>query len=919
MEHHICLISSWLKDGSTHPADILTIYGMGGIGKTSLAKLIYSLYRCQFQRSSFIEDINRNSKKLLSFQKQLCANISRTSSVEVSDISAYTCTIEKVLSSKKVLLVLDDVDDLDQLKNLLGNKGFHNGSKIIITSRDASLTKKLKLDVQPKRTMCLLEGLSFESSLELFSLHAFTCNSVKKGYEEMTKKLVNYCDGHPQALIVMGRNLWDRSQAAWKEYIDGLNEETDSRIRKQLQMSFESLQNNDKELFMHIACFFAGKDRVFAETILHECDIGTLNGIKNLVDRCLLTIGPRNELKMHQLLQDMGKDFVRKEHLRPWRRSRIWSHKEFFEVLRKKKDKGTLKGIILDCSVGGEDTTHGSLEVEMDVLRTMDSLDLLQLNHVKFKGSYNFPKNLRWLCIHGFPSRSLPSDLPMGNLVVLDMTNSKIESFDLSNSVKSFQWLAGKKTKLLGSCSKDEWSLGSLKILNLSFCYQLRSLQDFSKLPALERLILAGCRSLVEISKSIDKCTELVVVDLSYCIMLKKLPTTLSNLKNLEALSLDGCNLDKSSLEDLQKIINLNTSLQASSSDTKVPHVMSSKICLATSLNYKPSECDSWREESYPMACSSLAMSDALTLDGNPIVILPNGVRSLRRIELLSYEEHDMLKKIKHPTCTRRNLKFSRWDLLTNLYDPNVSPITKALSIYLEAQSLPEIKGVVQLQPIADVEDLIYGLDWKDFDLIKNKKLLFEFGIFSTFYGGKEMPKWIRDRNNGPSINFIVPSSSKNLRGLNFCYLQTGRDPDNGVNLPTVKVRNETKNCTWIYKQYIHWVKVDEKCLIWLSHWMFGKKEMENGDHITISIPPEDNVSIRECGISFVYDDGTMQEDVLGDYKKWDHIIGRDLSPFCLTTKEYFLDNHRFFWWHIDCPVNRPFIKNGACYEGCSF
>lgn len=145
-----------------------------------------------------------------------------------------------------------------------------------------------------------------------------------------------------------------------------------------------------------------------------------------------------------------------------------------------------------------------------------------------------------------------------------------------------------------------------------------------------------------------------------------------------------------------------------------------------------------------------------------------------------------------------------------------------------------------------------------------------------------------------------------------------GRDQDDGFNLLTVIVSNDTKNCTWIYKHYIHWVKVDEECLIWLSHWMFGKNEMEDGDQVTITIPDEDvsaNVSIKQCGVSFIYDDEHMEDDPLCDYKLWNHIIGGDLSAFRLTTGQYFLDNHRYFWWHIDCPVYRSFIANGACYE----
>ncbi|GJZ20598.1 hypothetical protein Tco_0557188 [Tanacetum coccineum] len=52
-------------------------------------------------------------------------------------------------------------------------------------------------------------------------------------------------------------------------------------------------------------------------------------------------------------------------------------------------------------------------------------------------------------------------------------------------------------------------------------------------------------------------------------------------------------------------------------------------------------------------------------------------------------------------------------------------------------------------------------------------QMYYELGIFSTIYGGKVMPTWIRRRRKGPSISFTIPSSPNKLRGLNLSYVQT--------------------------------------------------------------------------------------------------------------------------------------------------
>ncbi|GKC99732.1 hypothetical protein Tco_1170007, partial [Tanacetum coccineum] len=212
-------------------------------------------------------------------------------------------------------------------------------------------------------------------------------------------------------------------------------------------------------------------------------------------------------------------------------------------------------------------------------------------------------------------------------------------------------------------------------------------------------------------------------------------------------------------------------------------------------------------------------------------------------------------------------------------------------------------------------------------------QMYYEFGIFSTIYGGKVMPTWITRRRKGPLISFTIPSSPNKLRGLNFCYVQTLICPywisrfanrNSGYpfhqlfDLPCIKIRNITKNLTWLYTHHIRRVNVGGKSLTFLSHWMFGENEMEDGDQLTISIKhdmmfgenemedgdqltisiddddddDDDGCRIRECGVSFVYDDekNEKEEDPLSYYKSWNHIIGGDLSPFQLTTQEYFLN-----------------------------
>ncbi|KAI3826767.1 hypothetical protein L1987_00820 [Smallanthus sonchifolius] len=105
MDYDIRFISSWLTDGTCHPADILTIVGMSGIGKTSLARYVFGLHSSKFDKSSYIEGINTRCKEnfngLLDLQKQLCGDVSKNIPIQVHDVSAYTSKIENALTHKR--------------------------------------------------------------------------------------------------------------------------------------------------------------------------------------------------------------------------------------------------------------------------------------------------------------------------------------------------------------------------------------------------------------------------------------------------------------------------------------------------------------------------------------------------------------------------------------------------------------------------------------------------------------------------------------------------------------------------------------------------------------------------------------------------------------------------------------------------
>ncbi|KAJ0700280.1 putative TIR domain, P-loop containing nucleoside triphosphate hydrolase [Helianthus annuus] len=501
IEDNVADIESWLQDPSPN-AVFLFIHGMGGIGKTTISKCIFNSNYREYDGSCFLANIHESSNQnngLLRLQCQLLSNLLRSNKEEVIwNLDEGTIKVRNALCNKKVLLVLDDITTRQQLTALLGPQQFYPGSKVIVTTRDKGLLSFF--EVNPK--VHAIEQLGPNDSNKLFSLYAFQRDHPIEPYMIQSEHVVRHCRGHPLALKVLGSFLNGKTIDVWEDAMRKLEAIPDPKIQKVLQLSYDTLEEtNDQDLFLHIACFFVGEDKEFIVKLLGECDLYPIVGIQNLMDRCLLYI-ENGRVMMHQLIKEMGQEVVRKESPRdPGKRSRLWHHNDSYNVLKENGGTRKVQGLALDMQrIKGMNSTsivirdngrkrsfedfsgrtiHTNNEnFKGGAIEKMKNLMLLQLDYATFSGSYKkLPRKLRLLRWHGFSLKSIPSDVPFENLVVLDLRYSKL---------------------------KEVWDgfkvVGSLKILNLSYSVELIKTPDFDGLPRLESLHLEGCLSLNQVS-----------------------------------------------------------------------------------------------------------------------------------------------------------------------------------------------------------------------------------------------------------------------------------------------------------------------------------------------------------------------------------------------------------------------------------
>ena len=131
----------------------------------------------------------------------------------------------------------------------------------------------------------------------------------------------------------MGSFLYNKSTYEWKSELDRLKEFPKRKIINVLQISFDGLEDIEKEIFLNIACFFNHENQDTITAILDCLELYPEIGLRVLIDKSLIKL-QNNQLWMHDLLQKMGRDIVREEFPKdPGKQSRLWLYKDIDNVL----------------------------------------------------------------------------------------------------------------------------------------------------------------------------------------------------------------------------------------------------------------------------------------------------------------------------------------------------------------------------------------------------------------------------------------------------------------------------------------------------------------------------------------------------------------------------------------------------------
>ncbi|ESR45750.1 hypothetical protein CICLE_v10003533mg [Citrus x clementina] len=515
---------------------IIGVYGMGGIGKTTLVKEVsrQAMEAKLFDMVVFSEVSQTPDIKKI--QQEIAEKLGLELREEVESGRASRL-FERLRNEKKILVVLDNIWKHLNLETVgIPFAEDHKGCKLLLTARDRSVLLKMG-----SKDNFLINNLNEEEAWRLFKMMAGD-DVENRELKSTAIDVARACGGLPIALTTVAKALRGKSLHEWKNSLrelrtpsmvnfEGVSAETYASI----ELSFNQLKGERKEIFQ--LCSLMG-NRIFTfDLFKYSMGLGIFKGVNKmedardklyalvheLRDSCLLLEGESNEqLSMHDVVRDVAISIAcRQQHVFSVRNEDVWDWPDK-DALRNCKAISLIKNSNREFPEGLE----------------CPNLEFLYISLKDFSLEINIPENffvgmkkLRILDFTRMQFSSFPSSIDLlVNLHTLCLDKSALGDIAIIGKLKNLEVLSFLKSDIT-QLPEELGQLNKLRLLDLTNCFRLKVIAPnvISSLIRLEELYMGNCSIEWEVERANSKRSNASLDELMH---LPRLTTLEIDVKN---------------------------------------------------------------------------------------------------------------------------------------------------------------------------------------------------------------------------------------------------------------------------------------------------------------------------------------------------------------------------------------------------